>query len=193
MFETILFLVLTLMSAITHFILIMISLRVLIRRLRNKSNSKQLKSLKKTGIFFATVMVINTALVFITQLTAYTPSIQDKDGKTPENSIVELLHVPLNGRKEWISIRGWDKDKPILLFLAGGPGGTQMAAARYELAELEKHYVVVGWDQPGSGKSYDAVPIDQITAETYLEDAHALTEYLLTRFGKEKIYLVGES
>ena len=29
--------------------------------------------------------------------------------------------------------------------LAGGPGGTQMAAVRHELAELEKHFVVVNW------------------------------------------------
>ena len=29
-----------------------------------------------------------------------------------------------------------------------------MGAARHELAELEKHFVVVNWDQPGSVSYY---------------------------------------
>ena len=68
-----------------------------------------------------------------------------------------------NGRKQWISLRGWDKNSPVLLLLAGGPGGTQMAAVRHELEELEKHFVVVNWDQPGSGKSYYAERTKDIT------------------------------
>lgn len=68
-----------------------------------------------------------------------------------------------------------------------------MGAVRHELAELEKHFVVVNWDQPGSGKSYYADKIGNITAQTYIEDGRALTEYLKERFGQEKIYLIGES
>lgn len=86
-----------------------------------------------------------------------------------------------------------NKDAPILLFLAGGPGGTQMAAFRYELEELEKHFVVVNWDQPGSGKSYHCMNRKYISVQTYIEDGVALTEYLRERFGQEKIYLMGES
>ena len=76
--------------------------------------------------------------------------------------------------------------------LAGGPEGPKWE--RYaELAELEKHFVVVNWDQPGSGKSYYADKISNITAQTYIEDGWALTEHLKERFGQEKIYLIGES
>jgi hypothetical protein len=60
-------------------------------------------------------------------------------------------------------------------------GGTQMAAVRHELAELEKHFVVVNWDQPGSGKSYYAEKTRDITVDTYIQDGHALTEYLKDR------------
>ena len=77
--------------------------------------------------------------------------------------------------------------------LAGGPGGTQMAAVRHELAELEKHFVVVNWDQPGSGKSYYSEKTENITAQTYIQDGHALTEYLKDSFSQEKMYLMGES
>ena len=73
--------------------------------------------------------------------------------------------------------------------MAGGPGGTQMAAVRHELAELEKHFVVVNWDQPGSGKSYNTLKTSKITVDTYLEDGYALTEYLKMRFKQEKSIL----
>ena len=53
-----------------------------------------------------------------------------------------------------------------------------MAATRYELSELEKHFIVVGWDQPGSGKSYKAIKKSDLTIQTYIDDGHALTKYL---------------
>ena len=108
--------------------------------------------------------------------------ITDANGKPHENSVAELIRLNLNGRKQWISIRGEDKNNPVLLFLAGGPGGTQMASVRHELAELEKHFVVVNWDQPGSGKSYYAERIKKITVDTYIQDGYALTQYLKERF-----------
>ena len=68
-----------------------------------------------------------------------------------------------------------------------------MAAVRHELEELEKHFVVVNWDQPGSGKSYYAEKTKDITVQTYIQDGYALTEYLKDRFSLDKIYLLGES
>ena len=126
------------------------------------------------------------------QITVSTPKIKDENGKVMENSIAKLESVDLNTRSEWISIRGQNKKNPVLLFLAGGPGGSQMAAVRHELSELEKHFVVVVWDQPGSGKSY-SVGNENLTVNTYIEDGLALTEYLRNQFKQEKIYLVGES
>lgn len=161
--------------------------------MRKKVKTKQLLRLKRAVIFFAIAVLLNAGLICLSQLTASTPPIVDENGNRPENSIAELRQLELNGRKQWISMRGWDRNAPVLLFLAGGPGGTQMAAVRHELAELEKHFVVVNWDQPGSGKSYYAERVKNITAQTYIEDGHALTEYLKERFSQEKIYLVGES
>ena len=158
-----------------------------------KTHPKQLVRLKKTAVFFAAALVLDAGLVAVSQLAASTPRIVDENGNTPENSIAELREIDLNGRKQWISLRGWDKTAPVLLFLAGGPGGTQMAAVRHELAELEKHFVVVNWDQPGSGKSYYAEKTENITVQTYIQEGRALTEYLKERFSQEKIYLIGES
>lgn len=149
--------------------------------------------LRVVSIIFGAALALNIGLVALSQVTANTPAVIDEYGKTPANAVAELTEIELNGRKQWISIRGRDINNPVLLFLAGGPGGTQMAAVRHELAGLEKHFVVVNWDQPGSGKSYNAAKIDDITVETYIEDGNALTEYLKRRFSQEKIFLIGES
>ena len=149
---------------------------------RPKINQKTvLKDIYQLGLMFLVLAIV----VVLSQRTVGTPRI---DG---ENAISELREVEFNGRKQWISIRGEDQAAPILLFLAGGPGGTQLAAVRHELHELEAHFVVVGWDQPGSGKSYGSGK--NMTHDDYLADGIELTDYLIDAFGKDKIYLMGES
>jgi len=193
MIEIIAFLLLTLLSAGALIAVCVLAIRRSIACIRKRTDQKQRTRLKRAALLFAATLLLNAGLVVLTQIAASTPRITDENRRTPENSIAELTELELNGRKQWISLRGWDQDQPVLLFLAGGPGGTQMAAARHELSELEKHFVVVGWDQPGSGKSYYAAKTEDITVDTYIEDGLALTEYLKQRFSQEKIYLVGES
>ncbi|NLK64400.1 MAG: alpha/beta hydrolase [Tissierellia bacterium] len=188
-----LFLILILLFLVALVKILFLATYCVIAHIKKKAITKQLTNLKKTTIFFIMAIILNLGLVTYSQLTASTPPIIDENGRTPENSIAELIELELNGRRQWVSLRGWDKNAPVLLFLAGGPGGTQMGAVRHELAELEKHFVVVNWDQPGSGKSYYAEKIKNITIETYIQDGHALTEYLKECFSKEKIYLMGES
>lgn len=181
------FFILTILSAVTLVGIVFLLICYGIVHIRKKTNSKQLMYLKKTVVFFVAVVILNMGLIIISQFTASTPPID------AENSISELIKLDLNGRKQWISLRGRDKSAPVLLFLAGGPGGTQMAAVRHELTKLENYFVVVNWDQPGSGKSYYAEKIQNITTDTYIKDGYALTEYLKKRFLKDKIYLIGES
>lgn len=157
------------------------------------SGRPKTQTLKRLGVIFMAATIMNLGLVALSQRTASTPVIVDQNGERLEGSIAELTSVELNGRKQWISLRGWDQRKPILLFLAGGPGGTQMAAVRHELGQLEKHFVVVGWDQPGAGKSYYVTDHSTLSLETYIQDGLALTNYLRERFHQDKIYLVGES
>ena len=193
MIQIILFFILTVLAVFTFVVLLILTAYCAITGRMKKISLKHLIRLRKTMIFFVATIALNAGLITFSQLTASTPRIVDENENTPKNSIAELRELELNGRKQWISLRGCDKNAPILLFLAGGPGGTQMAAVRHELAELEKHFVVVNWDQPGSGKSYYAEKTKNITAQTYIQDGHALTEYLKERFSQEKIYLVGES
>ncbi|HEX2515480.1 MAG TPA: alpha/beta hydrolase [Chloroflexota bacterium] len=131
--------------------------------------------------------------VVLSQATAYTPPITDAQGKVVPGSIATLEQVTLGGSEQWISIRGRRTDDPVLLWLSGGPGGSQLATARHHLRGLEERFVVVVWEQPGAGKSYHAVPHATLTPERYVADGHELVQYLRRRFGQEKVYLVGES
>ena len=151
---------------------------IVYRRCKKREYQKMVLRLIKGGFLFIGGIVMTICLTMVTQTTANTPSIVNKHNQVIEGSIAELKEVNLNGRKEWISIRGESTHNPVLLFLAGGPGGSQMAATRYELSELEKHFIVVGWDQPGSGKSYKAIKKSDLTIQTYIDDGHALTKYL---------------
>jgi pimeloyl-ACP methyl ester carboxylesterase len=65
---------------------------------------------------------------------------------------------------------------------------------RKYMCELEKHFVVVTWEQRGAGKSFTAgKPESSMTTEQFLSDAHELTKILCERFKKGKIFLVGHS
>ncbi len=148
---------------------------------------------KGAAVSLAGLLLTGAVAVVASQAFAKTPAITDAQGQPLPGSIATLEQVTLNGSRQWVSIRGKDTSKPVLLFLAGGPGGSQLATARYALAGLEAHFVVVNWEQPGAGKSFDAVDRTSITPERYIADARALVLRLRERFGQEKVYVLGES
>ena len=193
MIITVIFAVLLVIAETLLMALLVNTVRLLVQHTRKVDKKPTISQIKWNKSLLIAICVLCVGFVWITQLTASTPAIRDENGNKVEGSIAELRQVDLNGRKEWISIRGYNKSRPVLLFLAGGPGGSQMAAVRYDLAKLEKHFVVVNWDQAGSGKSYGAAAIGSITPQTYIDDGYALTQYLCKAFGQDKIYLVGES
>jgi pimeloyl-ACP methyl ester carboxylesterase len=138
-------------------------------------------------------LLLGLVTVLLSQGFAYTPPITDASGRVVPGSIATLERVTLNGSQQWVSIRGWSAEKPVLLWLAGGPGGSELASVRHHLGALEEHFVVVNWEQPGAGKSYHAVSHATLTPERYISDGLALAEALRRRFGEQRIYLVGES
>lgn len=124
----------------------------------------------------------------------YTNPIEDQHGHSLPGSIASLEKIPLGGKQQWILIRGSDRNNPVILFLHGGPGTADMSLLRRYMGELEKHFVVVSWDQRGAGKSYAAMhPKASMTINQYLRDANELTQLLCLRFKQEKIFLVGHS
>jgi len=124
---------------------------------------------------------------------ASTAPILGTDGEPLAGSVAELVAVPIGDHDQTLMIRGRSVDGPVLLYLAGGPGGTDIGALRADTT-LEEHFVVVTWDQRGAGKSYTALdPIDTLTLDQAVADAIEVTNYLRERFDEEKVYIVGNS
>jgi pimeloyl-ACP methyl ester carboxylesterase len=131
--------------------------------------------------------------VLASQVFAATPPITGPQGQPLPNIIAVLEKVTINGSEQWITIRGKDAGNPVLLHLGmGGPGGGGFAT-RTLFEPLEDHFVVVSWDEPGTGKSYGAVPISSLTPQRFVEDAHALALLLRERFHQDKLYVYGVS
>lgn len=131
-------------------------------------------------------------LAFAVSRPASTPPVvaADTDAST---SVAELVSVPIGGHDQVLLIRGHDVSDPVVLHLAGGPGGTDIGAVRHDAA-LERDFVVVTWEQRGAGKSYAALdPTDTHTLEQAIADTIEVTEYLRERFGTERILLTGNS
>ncbi|MEP6822516.1 MAG: alpha/beta fold hydrolase [Chthoniobacterales bacterium] len=107
--------------------------------------------------------------------------------------IYVLEKVRLGGIEQWVLIRGQDVRKPVLLFLHGGPGFPAMPFSHTN-AELERDFVVVNWDQRAAGKSYTwSIPDDSMRVAQFVSDAHELVQWLQTRLGVRKVYLVAHS
>jgi pimeloyl-ACP methyl ester carboxylesterase len=124
---------------------------------------------------------------------ASTAPILGADGQPLAGSIAELTTARIGGHDQALMIRGADVDNPVLLHLAGGPGGTDIGAMRLDTG-LEQRFVVVTWDQRGAGKSYAALdPVDTLTLEQVVADTLEVTDYLRERFGQERIFLTGQS
>jgi pimeloyl-ACP methyl ester carboxylesterase len=102
--------------------------------------------------------------------------------------------ISINGTKQWVLIRGNDESKPVLLYLHGGPGQSLIPFAYKATDKLVNDFIVVYWDQRGTGLSYDENISDKtMTINQFVEDTRSVTEYLKKKFKKEKIYLLGHS
>jgi pimeloyl-ACP methyl ester carboxylesterase len=116
----------------------------------------------------------------------------DDVGRPLRGSISEKIRVPLNGVEQGMFIKGRRAGAPVLLYLHGG-------MPDYFLTEqyptgLDEDFTVVWWDQRGSGLSYQAgLPPESVNPAQLVADTVAVTNYLRTRFGQEKVYLMGHS
>ncbi|KMY54330.1 proline iminopeptidase [Bacillus sp. FJAT-27231] len=117
-----------------------------------------------------------------------TPKIKDI------NAISELRKIIIGGIEQWLLIRGENKNNPLLLLVHGGPGAAQIGFNRDYQQDLEKHFIVVNWDQRGAGLSYSKkIPTETMNIPQFLNDLNELTIYLKKEFQKEKMFLIGHS
>lgn len=108
--------------------------------------------------------------------------------------IDEHLTPALNDTALDFRIRGTSGQNPVLLFLHGGPGVCDRHFVLEDQAALTDVFTLACFDQRGSGKSYTREQAARhMDMETVLGDAAAAVEWLLERYGQQKLYLVGHS
>lgn len=139
-------------------------------------------------------IVLFLLVVFFTPVVIYSGVFPTTEAFDSSASVAELKEVELGSLNQWVSIRGENRSNPVLLWLHGGPGLTQMPFAHHLDSELEKEFVVVHWDQRGAGKS-NPLDFDESTMsfEQFISDSHELVRYLQNSFNQEKIYILGHS
>jgi pimeloyl-ACP methyl ester carboxylesterase len=115
---------------------------------------------------------------------------------TGSNHIDESAYIKIGGIDQWVTIRGQDRNNPVLLILHGGPGDVTNPWGYAYFYEWEKYFTVVQWDQRGAGrtleKSGESIA-PTITIDRMAQDGIEVSEYLREHLNQEKIALVGHS
>lgn len=106
--------------------------------------------------------------------------------------VSKIEKVNLGGIEQFIIIRAVDADKPVLLFLHGGPGVPEFIFMKDEIKQLEKSFVMVHWEQKGAGKSYCKDNCN-LSLDNLIEDTQELSDWLSRKFSTNKIYIMGHS
>lgn len=120
--------------------------------------------------------------------------VKDANGETIEGSISTIEKVTIGGVEQHVIIRGASDDKPVMLFIHGGPGSPEVAFIKDLNPEIENDFIMIYWEQRGAGKSYSKeIPPETMTLEQFIADTREMSEYLIKRFDREKIFIMGHS
>lgn len=123
--------------------------------------------------------------------------IDDLQKVVTPHGIDRRLLVPINGTRQWITVRGRDLGNPVLLFIHGGPAAPEIPASWTFQNGWEGYFTVVQWDQRGSGKTYNANDPRKIaptmTLPQMVADTEAMVRALRTGYHKDKIFVLGHS
>lgn len=102
--------------------------------------------------------------------------------------------ISIGGIQQFISVKGKSIDNPILLYLHGGPGAAVSSHSDKVTQQLEAEFVVVHWDQRGSGKTLELnKPDTPPNTEVMKKDTEEMLSHLLARFNRKQIVVLGNS
>lgn len=113
------------------------------------------------------------------------------------NGVDARIAIPVGGTRQWITVRGRDRNNPILLFLHGGPAAPEMPTSWTFQNPWEDFFTVVQWDQRGAGKTYNAndpkTIAPTLSTARMEKDTEEVVQYLRAKYHKDKIFVLGHS
>lgn len=119
---------------------------------------------------------------------------KDAHGHIIPGSIATMEHVSIGGISQSIWFRGLSQSNPALILLHGGPGASEAALFRHYNSVLERHFLVIYWEQRGAGRSFHAdIPPESMTIDRFVRDLDEVVELVKRRFGADKVILLGHS
>lgn len=128
---------------------------------------------------------------------SYECSSQNKKELNPVNISVKIdtiIKTEIGGIKQVIEIKTDDFNKPILLFLSGGPGSSMMKNSHTFTNILKSKFTIVQWDQRDAGKTLKLNPSpSKLSVKQMEEDTYQAISFIIKELKQEKIYLLGSS
>ncbi|MCM8568548.1 alpha/beta hydrolase [Gramella jeungdoensis] len=133
-----------------------------------------MKNLKFLTFFFLQFLIINPTVA-----------------KTTEN-IDESFYIPVQESELFVRVSG-NLNKPLIIYLHGGPGGFSTLEHELYKNNLEQDYLIAYFDQRGCGQSKKETDTYRLNIENYIKDLEKVIVVLSKKYGKEKVNLMGES
>lgn len=100
----------------------------------------------------------------------------------------------IGGIKQFVSVRSYDRQKPLLLFITGGPGESSIGSSDTFTTKLRQYFILVEWDQRNCGKTMQLNPSPkQVTMALCKQDARDMADSLLQKFHRQKLFVFGWS
>lgn len=109
----------------------------------------------------------------------------------------ETRTVRLGGVPQVVSIRGTQRDHPVLLMVHGGPAAPLSGSSWMWQRPLEDFFTVVNYDQRGAGRSYALTDPELVRPtmhpDAFVDDLIDLLEWVTDHLGVSKVALLGHS
>jgi pimeloyl-ACP methyl ester carboxylesterase len=149
------------------------------------------------NVIFSLLALIVFVVIFLAALRGYRQGAHRLAiAITAPKGVQVERYVFIGGIPQWISVRGQDRDNPVMLFVHGGPGNAMSGLTYRRQAPLEAPFTVVQWDQRGAGKTFarhGKARAGEMTIDRIVRDGIEVAEWLRAELGKDKIVLVGLS
>ncbi len=102
--------------------------------------------------------------------------------------------VQIGGVPQRILVRGSDPANPPLVIVHGGPGTNENPLFRHYTPALESHYLVVYWEQRGTGRSYaSSLDARSMTIDRFTRDLGEVVAHVRKKYHAGKVTLLAHS